>query len=216
MANVDLSPIVPKVAVRPRMAELLIDCTDIKNMPHSPTPEQYAAAASLTMTAKHMAPTSLAFLNGLLTLTGAAVALLISRVDVLVPLVSAAALKYGIAVLIVSALLGLIARYNTSVVETGIRLGEEGEQVGKQIAEKFGGGTPVEFDLDQFHSEVLRGLFWPTRLLVERGMKKSCQGDYVAQTRVLAKLSQLSGLLILLQFLCVAIGPLIIVLGING
>lgn len=181
-----------------------------------PSPEQFAAAATLTQTARHMAPASLSFLNGILTLTGAAVALLISQANVLLGLVSPAAMKYGLAVLIFSGLFGLMAKYNASIVEMALRLESEGEQFGKALEARLASQGVTELDTQKYEDEVLRGLFWPTKILVARSFAKNRRGDYTAQARTVAKLSQATGLLVLLQFLCVAIGPLIMVVGIRG
>ncbi|MDG9968253.1 hypothetical protein N7638_09445 [Achromobacter mucicolens] len=102
-----------------------------------------------------MAPASLSFLNGILTLTGAAVALLISQANVLLGLVSPAAMKYGLAVLIFSGLFGLMAKYNASIVEMALRLGSEGEQFGKALEARLASQGVTELDSHNYEDEVL-------------------------------------------------------------
>lgn len=113
-----------------------------------------------------MAPASLSSLNGILTLTGAAVALLISQANVLLGLVSPAAMKYGLAVLIFSGLFGLMAKYNASIVEMALRLGSEGEQFGKALEARLASQGVTELDSHKYEDEVLCVAIGPLIMVV--------------------------------------------------
>ena len=183
--------------------------------------EQQVASQTLQIFAYHITPVSERFSNWVLTATGAAVALLLSKLDTLIEIVSTPAIKWGIISLLASMLVGVLVRYNANSIETALKVEQEAIKLLHRISEerveleKKGQKFPA-FDIDVFRAEMHRSLLQPSLWLAERSHRLALAGDHVAPMRMLAKLSQINGRLIFAQFLLIALGPFLIVLGVKG
>lgn len=183
--------------------------------------EQNAAARVLFIMASRITPESQKFSNWVLSATGAAVALLLSNLDALVGIASTASIKWGLGALIVSILVGLLARYNAACIETALRVEQEIAALIVRIQEERLEQEKSQPGMAPFRQEIFQGeleksLLQPSLWMAERGARLARAGDPLAPIRMLAKLSQFNGRLIFVQFVLIALGPLWIVSGVRS
>ncbi|WP_137936568.1 hypothetical protein [Chitinivorax sp. B] len=156
---------------------------------------EVTVAANALHAATKRANESIATLNGwLMVATGAAFSLVISNVEKISPSLSLKCLKLAMALLLGSLLLGLLAKLLIGMVSAGIGSQEDGQALAAQLQE---GQEP--FDVDVFISEFSRGLFPPYRWIAAWSMQRSKSGDIAAGQRYIAKLSQSTAVIVLLQ-----------------
>lgn len=182
--------------------------------PPPPSTESRLAGSTLVLMAQHAAPKTHEFSGWLLTLTGASIALVLSKADVFTAYIEASYLKTGLLVMLASALFGLVARYLNSLTSLMLAMREEARRLGADAAHELA-AQGKELDWQEYQRELTKGLFWPASASARRSLRQILAGNHNYGDIKLAKLGQVQSFFIGLQFLCVVIGPTLMVLGLS-
>jgi hypothetical protein len=169
------------------------------------------AAGSALLAATRRANESISSFNGwLMAASGAVFSLAIGNADRVAKSVQLQDLKNGAILLLVSLAVGLLAKLVTGMVSAGLGSAEDGKVIGASLS------SGAQVDIDVFMSEFAKGLFPPYSWLAMRAMDKAKAGDISAPMRSMAKLSQCSALLVLLQAALVVSAGCVVVHGVGA
>lgn len=164
--------------------------------------------------AQHATPKTYEFSGWLLTLTGASIALVLSKADVFTAYIEASFLKTGLLVMLASALFGLLAKYLNSLTSMMLVIRDESRWLGADAAYELA-SQGRELDWQEYQRELTKGLFWPASLSARRALRQLLAGNHNYGDIKLARFGQIQSYFIGLQFLCVVVGPALMVLGLS-
>jgi len=156
-----------------------------------PISEKAAAQQSLLAATKRVGESLPAFTTWLLAGTGAAFSLVVANIEKVSKFIEITHIRFGLVIFLISLGIAIIATYLSTIVKAAQGAQEDGEALGKKIAE-----TTETFDVSLFMTEYERGLLPPIRWMARASMKKARSGDVVAGARMIAKLSQIQALLV--------------------
>ncbi|EHP38860.1 hypothetical protein OR16_34683 [Cupriavidus basilensis OR16] len=151
------------------------------------------------------------FSGWLLAGSAAASTFLLSHLDVVTAHVAAACVRWFFALFFVSGALGIFAKFLAALISGATSASSLGFELGKQVDLKT-----APFDFAVFLDEASRALFWPGRLFVGWMFAKVLKGDLAVSGRMIAKIGQVQGLMVILQAL-VAVGSVaVLAAGVQG
>jgi hypothetical protein len=134
-------------------------------------------------------------LNGwLMAATGAGFALIVSALDELLKRIPLSDMKLTMSLALWSLGVGIVARWLTTMVEAGLAGGADSRAYFASLDER-----KVEVDRVMLLEEFYKGLSPMKRWLMRRLGKKMVEGDLVASSRRLARLSQFSAWVVMVQ-----------------
>jgi hypothetical protein len=157
------------------------------------------AGASLNQMTGVMSEKFDTFATWLLAGFGAAVGLLLTSHDA-ANFVSASAIRIGSELFVAALIVTLIEKY-LAVIAIG---GSKAAADAKELMEKFmkdrrESDLPITFEFETFKAEILRALFFPVKWVAVRQMTGFSRCDFNGSARLLAKISQAQGALMLVE-----------------
>lgn len=167
-------------------------------MEHVDEPSELQAkvlAGRLLSLGAHRSSESLDHFSGwLLAALGAALALLLANIDSVSRHLSVRSLRLALILFLCTLLVGVVGRLVHSIVGASARVATEAEPMGSQLAE-----MQIQVNFKTVFQEMEEATFWPMCKVVATAYAKVEQGDYAAGGRLLARLTQIQGGLVLLE-----------------
>lgn len=157
--------------------------------------EKQLAGRLLVLTSKEVTDSISNFSTWLLAGYGAAFSLLAAQIGKSPQTLPAHSLRWAMGLLLAAFLLAIVVRFLFAQVAASARAYEGVPALMKSA------GPDANLDIDVFVSEYARGLPPGLRNLARRQMAKSKAGDIAAGARLIARLSQISVALTLVQMM---------------
>ena len=151
------------------------------------------AGRLLTIMAARTSDTLGSFSSWLIGSVAAVLGLLLANVETVSRFVPTEALRSAIAFFLIAVVCHVLQRYLAAVVASSVAAALE--------AEKLPSDRPL--DVEEFIAEIQRSTFWPARVVANRILSRIKAGDYAASGRLMAKLAQIQGMLVMLQMVLV-------------
>lgn len=138
--------------------------------------------------------------------SGTVFSLVVTNLEKVTKFIEITQIRFGLIVFLLSLVVAVLATYLSTIVKGALGAEEDGDAIGKKLAESEAG-----VDLKVFLTEYERGLLPPIRFITRSAMNKAKSGDTVAGARMIAKISQVQALLVLSQSVLalIAIGGLV-------
>lgn len=159
-----------------------------------PIDERTAAKKTLMAATRRVGDALPPFSNWLIAGSGAALSLVVAKIETVSKFVEISHIRFGLIVFLVSLAVAVLATYLSTIVKAALGAQEDSEALVKEIR-----ATTEKFDVLLYMAEYERGLLPPIRWIASSSMKKAIQGDVVSGARMVAKLSQIHALLVLGQ-----------------
>jgi|GEM_PF-1719637 len=176
-----------------------------------PFDERVAAKQALLAATRRVSGALPSFSKWLMAGFGAAFSLTLANIGTVSKFIGIAQIRFGLLLFLISLGLAVVSTYLGMIVDSAIAGHEDGEAIGKKIAE-----SPQEFNLELFGSEYERGLFPPIRWLAHASIEKAKSGDVVAGVRMIAKLSQIQTLLVVTQGILAVVAAGVLAVGLKA
>lgn len=122
---------------------------------------------------------------------GAAFALILTNIESVSKFVDIGCLKTGITLYLVALAAGVIQRWLGASINSGTMFSNEQEQLGAD--------APEGINFENILSEVENVSFYPQKWLIRWQFNKLRAGDFAVAGKMLAKMAQIQGFLVLLQ-----------------
>ena len=163
---------------------------------------KFIAAKLLSAAAAKNASITGAFSGWILTGIGAALGLLVVNYDKLSDYLSIASIRSALIAYVFAFFLALVVRYLTTAIIGGNEIREHANEIGyKYGLETEMSDDEAELFLMEVYAEVRDANWYPARWYIQKIHKGILQGDFALGPRILTKMAQAIGLLVLLQTL---------------
>jgi len=147
------------------------------------------------------------FSSWLLAGFGAAFALILSNIESVSNFISIDSIRKGVFLFLIALAAGVLQRWIGAGVRAGFFSGSNGESLGKELHEGI--------DFSVVLKEVEKATFYPQRWLVAWSFKKIQDGDYAVSGRILAKMAQIQGWLVIIQAALVIYSIVVLINGVT-
>lgn len=163
--------------------------------PKDNTQESIVAGKMLGIMAISVTTSLESFSGWLLAGSGAAFALMLTNIESVSNFILIASIKQAVFLFLIALAAGVIQRWLGASVRAGSLSSTDSEKLGQEL--------PEGFDLSVVLKHVEQASFYPQRWLIAWQFKKLQAGDFAVSGRVVAKMAQIQGFLVLIQALCI-------------
>lgn len=132
------------------------------------------------------------FVSWLLGGFGAALALILSNLDSIVPFVPIEAIKRSAAIFMVAVVVGVVEKYLAAVVTGGAESSAAGREIGEKAAD-------LELDLSVVFQLSERAALPPMRWFLRSFLRKAAEGDLTVSGRLFTRLSNIQTFVVLAE-----------------
>jgi hypothetical protein len=141
---------------------------------------------------------------------GAAFTLIVANIDTVSKFISLAYIKFALILFLV----GLVVAVLAKLVGTFVAAGVAGRGNGGVLEAKIAAAGKT-FDPDIFFTEFQKGYFPIQRWLITNSLDKVHRGDMAAGARLIAKMGQVHGMLVIVHAFLAISAALVIALGVK-
>lgn len=165
--------------------------------------ESILAGRLLTIMAGRVTENLVTFSSWLIGSFTAVLGLLLSNIDTVSKYLPAKGIGSSVTLFLFAVALHVIQRYLAAIVAGSVAVSKEVESLSVSASLNF----PLVMD------EIEKSTFWPARILVRRTLKKVRAGDFAASGRMVGKITQVQGFLVVAQMITVTAAAYVLVKG---
>lgn len=170
--------------------------------------ENIVAGKMLSIMAISVTTSLESFSGWLLAGSGVAFALMLTNIESISNFIELDSIKQAIFLFLFALGAGVLQRWLGAAVRAGALASSDSEQLGHHL--------PDDFNFSSIFKQVEKATFYPQRWLVAWQFKKLEAGDFAVAGRVVAKMAQIQGFLVLLQAGLIIYSITVLIGGLNA